>query len=62
MKTFLSSTKGKIIAGAVTLAVIAGVIVLIVLLNTGYRNIRIDDLYGTSKVTSVTGVIDAFRG
>ncbi|MCI7758456.1 MAG: hypothetical protein MSH49_00325 [[Eubacterium] saphenum] len=32
MKNFLSSTKGKIIAGAVTLAVIAGVVALIVLL------------------------------
>ena len=62
MKNFLSSTKGKIIAGAVTLLVIAGVIVLIVLLNTGYRNIRVADLTGTSRVTSMLSVADAYKG
>ena len=62
MKNFLSSTKGKIIAGAVTLAVIAGVVVLIILLNTGYRNIRVADLTGTSRVTSLLSVSDAFKG
>ena len=62
MKNFLSSTKGKIIAGAVTLALIAGVVVLIVLLNTGYRNIRVADLTGTSRVTSMLSVSDAFKG
>ena len=62
MKNFLSTTKGKIIAGAVTLALIAGVIVLIILLNTGYRNIRVADLTGTSRVTSMLSVSDAFKG
>lgn len=62
MKNFLSSTKGKIIAGAVTLLVIAGVVVLIILLNTGYRNIRVADLTGTSRVTSLLSVSDAFKG
>ena len=62
MKNFLSSTKGKIIAGAVTLLLIAGVVVLIILLNTGYRNIRVADLTGTSKVTVGLSVSDAFRG
>ena len=62
MKNFLSSTKSKIIAGAVTLALIAGVVVLIILLNTGYRSIRVADLTGTSRVTSLLSVSDAFRG
>ncbi|MBP1562519.1 MAG: leucine-rich repeat protein [Oscillospiraceae bacterium] len=62
MKNFLSTTKGKIIAGAVTLALIAGVIVLIILLNMGYRNIRVADLTGTSRVTSMLSVSDAFKG
>lgn len=62
MKNFLSTTKGKIIAGAVTLILIAGVIVLIILLNMGYRNIRVADLTGTSKVTSLLNVSDAFKG
>ena len=62
MKNFLSSTKGKIIAGAVTLLLIAGVIVLIILLNTGYRNIRVADLTGTSRVTSLLNVSDAYKG
>lgn len=62
MKNFLSSTKGKIIAGAVTIAAIAGVVVLIILLNTGYRNIRVADLKGTSQVTSLISVSEAFKG
>ncbi len=62
MKNFLSSTKGKIIAGAVTLALIVGVVVLIILLNTGYRSIRVADLTGTSRVTSMLSVSDAFKG
>ncbi len=62
MKNFLSTTKGKIIAGAVTLILIAGVIVLIILLNTGYRNIRVADLTGTSRVTSMLSVSDAYKG
>lgn len=62
MKNFLSSTKGKIIAGAATLAVIAAAIVTVILLNTGYRNIRVEDLSGTSKVSSADGVVDAFKG
>ncbi len=62
MKNFLSSTKGKIIAGAVTLAVIAGVVVLIILLNTGYRNICVENLSGTTKVTSLMSISDAFKG
>ncbi|MBP1563195.1 MAG: leucine-rich repeat protein [Oscillospiraceae bacterium] len=62
MKSFLSSKKGKIIAGAVTLALIAGVVVLIILLNTGYRNICVKDLTGTSKVTAGLSVSDAFKG
>lgn len=62
MKNFLSTTKGKIIAGAVTIAVIAGVVVLIILLNTGYRNIRVEDLKGTSQVTSLMSVSEAFKG
>ena len=62
MKNFLSSTKSKIIAGAVTLALIAGVVVLIILLNTGYRSIRVADLTGTSRVTSLLSVSDAFKG
>ncbi|MCI7691927.1 MAG: leucine-rich repeat protein [Oscillospiraceae bacterium] len=62
MKNFLSTTKGKIIAGAVTLALIAGVVVLIILLNTGYRDIRVADLTGTSRVTSILSVSDAYKG
>ena len=62
MKNFISSTKGKIIAGAATLAVIAAAIVTVILLNTGYRSIRVEDFSGTSKVSSADGVVDAFKG
>lgn len=62
MKNFLSSTKGKIIAGAATLVVIAAVVVVVILLNTGYRSIRVEDLDGTTKVTADSGVIEAFEG
>lgn len=62
MKKFLSSTKGKIIAGAATLIVIAAVVVVVILLNTGYRSIRVENLDGTTKVTAESGVIEAFEG
>ncbi len=62
MKKFLSTTKGKIIAGAVTFVVIAAAIVLIVLLNTGYRSIQVADLNGTTKITSGLMVSEAFKG
>ena len=62
MKKFLSSTKGKIIAGAATLVVIAAVVVVVILLNTGYRSIRVEDLDGTTKISADSGVIEAFEG
>ncbi len=62
MKTFLSTVKGKIIAGAVTLAVIAAAVVVIVLLNTGYRTISVDDLTGVTTITAGGSVSEAFKG
>ncbi len=62
MKNFLSTVKGKIIAGAVTLAVIAAAVVVIVLLNTGYRTISVDDLTGVTKITAGKSVSEAFKG
>ncbi len=62
MKNFLSTVKGKVIAGAVTLAVIAAAIIVIVLLNTGYRTISVDDLTGVTTITAGKSVSEAFKG
>lgn len=62
MKSFLSTVKGKIIAGAATLAIIAAAIVVIVLLNTGYRTIRAEDLNGTTTITAGGSVSKAVKG
>ncbi len=62
MKTFLSTVKGKVIAGAITLAVIAAAVVTIVLLNTGYRTISVDDLTGVTTITAGKSVSEAFKG
>lgn len=62
MKNFLTSTKGKIIAGAATLVVIAAAVITVILLNRGYRNIRVVDLSGTTKVSSGASVSEAFEG
>ncbi len=61
MKNFLSTVKGKVIAGAITFAVIAAAVVVIVLLNTGYRTISVDDLTGVTKITAGKSVSEAFK-
>lgn len=58
MKNFLKSTKGKIIAGGITLAVVAVAVVIIILMNRGYRSIKVDDLNGTTIVSGR----EAFKG
>ncbi len=62
MKKFLSTVKGKVIAGAVTLAVIAAAVFTIVLLNIGYRTISVDDLTGVTTITAGESVSEAFKG
>ncbi len=62
MKEFMTSVKGKIVAGVVTVAVVAAVIVAVLMSNRGYRVIIVNELTGTSKVTNGTGESDAYKG
>ncbi len=62
MKSFLSSTKGKVIAAGITVLLIAAVVLLIVLNSTGYRSIQIADLNGTTKITAGLSVTEAVKG
>lgn len=45
----------------VTLAATAVAVVSVIMLNTSNRSIRVEILDGKSKVTSVSGVVDAFK-
>lgn len=62
MKTFLTSVKGKIIAGALTAAVVAVGVVAIVLINSGYRTIVVDELNGTTNIVNNTKESEAYVG
>lgn len=62
MKTFLTTMKGKIIAGVATLGVIGTVVVVILVLNSGYRTIAVEQLNGITQVINAGAVTDAYVG
>lgn len=63
LKTFLKSTKGKIIAGISAAGVVgAAIIVASLLSNKGYRTIVVSDLNGDVKVTNNSDIFSAFVG
>lgn len=62
MKSFLTSTKGKIIAGIGTIVVIGIVIAIILGSNRGYRTIAVEELNGTTTVTNSSGTSNAYAG
>jgi len=62
MKTFLTTTKGKIIAGLVTVAVIAAVVIAIIAMNSGYRTIAVERVNGTTTVTNNGTKQEAYAG
>lgn len=60
MKDFLTSTKGKIIAGCGTLAVIAAIVVIA--LSGGYRTIVVQDLNGVTSIINNGKSSEAYKG
>lgn len=62
MKTFLTTLKGKIIAGAVTLLVVAAVVVTAIIMNSGYRTIVVDELNGITNIINNNKSSEAFSG
>jgi len=62
MKTFLSTVKGKIVAALITTALVVAVIVAIVLMNSGYRTIAVEEINGSSVVVNEGVSKDAFVG
>lgn len=62
MKSFLTTTKGKAIAGIGTLAVIGIIVAIILLANSGYRTIAVEELNGTTTVTNSGVSSDAYIG
>lgn len=62
MKNFLSSTMGKVIAGVATLAAVAAIVTVVVLINMGYRTIRVDDLVGTTVISKGSSFTEAVMG
>lgn len=64
MKAFLSSIKGKIIAGiAGGVVVVTGVVIAVVLLTSGHRSIAVEEANGqTIILNEKTGTKDAYEG
>lgn len=62
MKDFLTSTKGKLIAGLITVAVVVGVALAILMSNRGYRLIIVNELTGITKVSNGSKENEAYKG
>ena len=62
MKTFLTTMKGKIIAGIATVAVIGAVAAVVVVMNSGYRTIAVEELNGITRILNQGGTNDAYVG
>ncbi|MDO4965396.1 MAG: FecR family protein [Lachnospiraceae bacterium] len=62
MKTFLTTAKGKIIAGVGTAAVVAAGVIAAIVLNSGYRTIVVNELNGTTNIVNETKESEAFLG
>lgn len=62
MKTFLTTMKGKIIAGIATVAVIGAVVAVVVVMNSGYRTIAVEELNGITRILNQGGTSDAYVG
>ncbi|MGN0412718.1 MAG: hypothetical protein ACI4FV_06735, partial [Lachnospiraceae bacterium] len=62
MKTFLTTMKGKIIAGIATVGVIGAVAVTVAVMNSGYRTIAVEELNGITQILNQGGTSDAYVG
>lgn len=62
MKSFLTTTKGKAVAGIATVAVIGAIVAIVLSMNSGYRTIAVEELNGTTKVTNSGKTSDAYIG
>ncbi|MCQ2518954.1 MAG: FecR family protein [Lachnospiraceae bacterium] len=62
MKTFLTTVKGKIMAGVGTVVVIGAIVTLIVVLNSGYRTIAVHELNGLTTIVNGSKTGEAYAG
>lgn len=62
MKTFLTTMKGKIIAGIATVGVVGAVAVTVAVMNSGYRTIAVEELNGITQILNQGGTSDAYVG
>jgi len=62
MKSFLTTLKGKIIAGVATAGVVGAVVAAVLILNSGYRTIVVDGLNGLIQVANNSKITEAFIG
>lgn len=62
MREFLTTLKGKVIAGIVTVCVVAAVVVGIIITNSGYRTIVVDELNGITNIINNSKNSEAFVG
>lgn len=61
MKTFLTTLKGKLIAGVSTLGAVGAIVAAVVIINSGYRTIVVDELSGTTVIKNSAGESNAYE-
>lgn len=62
MKSFLSSTKGKIISAAVTAGLVSSVITAIIFISLGYRTIAVKAFNGVTQIVNGNKENTAYEG
>ena len=62
MKTFLTTLKGKIVAGAVTAAIIGVIVIAVLIISRGYRTIAVESLNGKTVIINNQSSVEAYIG
>ncbi len=62
MKAFLTTVKGKVIAGVSTVVIVGAIVAAVIILNSGYRTIAVEALNGITKIINNGKTSEAFVG
>ena len=62
MKTFLTTLKGKIIAGVSTAVVVGGIVAAVVIANSGFRTIVVNAFNGVTTIVNGSKTSEAYEG
>ena len=62
MKTFLTTLKGKIIAGVSTAVVVGGIAAAVIIANSGFRTIVVNAFNGVTTIVNGSKTSEAYEG